>query len=157
MTELCNEKLERDRIGWLADGASHIIEVYEGDTLRSFAYLTVKPWEGGNFSYLNLVCGRYTSGGPYPWKGSELIVDKANELAKVAGKKVLRLEALNQALIDKVYKPMGFNDVPGKYLIVERTVQGGGGSGLNVQRRRTQRYGRGRKHRKLRKLTTRRC
>ncbi len=40
--------------------------------------------------------------------------------------------------------------------LARRPDRGGRKSRLNVQRRRTQRNGRGRKHRKLRKLTTRR-
>ena len=160
LSELCNERIDYEKIGHLADGATHIIRVYEGEALKTFAFVNVNPYiydkaTGGyvrpDYIELILICGSYKTGGPYPWKGSELVVDKANELAKAAGKKAIRLEALNPDLLSKVYRPMGFVDVPGKYLYAERPVTGG--LRLNVHRRRTKRHSGGRKHRKLRKLT----
>lgn len=160
LAELCGSKLDRDeRIGWLSEEASHIIRVYEGKYLMTFAYFNDDPNDPStnrraDYAELILICGSYTSGGKYPWKGSELIVDKANQLAQAAGKKALRLEALNQTLIEKVYAPMGFKEIPGRRLVAERPVTGG--LRLQKQTRRSKRHTRNHKRRQLRNLTTRR-
>lgn len=160
LAELCGQEIGRDEsIGWLSEDATHILRVYEGKYLMTFAYFNDDPTDPStnrraDYAELILICGSYTSGGKYPWKGSELIVDKANQLAQAAGKKALRLEALNQTLIDKVYAPMGFKEIPGRRLIAERPVTGG--LRLQKQTRRAKRHTRNHKRRKLRNLTTRR-
>jgi predicted GNAT family N-acyltransferase len=145
-----------ERVGYLSEEATHIIAVYDGeDRLMTFGYLNDSPMDDA--SKLILLCGRYKTPGPYPWKGSELVMDKAIQLTKAAGKKAIRLEALNEALLEKVYRPMGFKDLPDQYLEAElRPLPASGGLRLNVQRRRTQRNRGNRKHRELRKLSTRR-
>ena len=155
---LCDKQVESQRVGWLSDSATHLIRVYVGKTLKTFGYVDIKPYPAGDYVNLILLCGRYRSGGPYPWKGSQLIVDKAIQLARDAGKTAIRLEALNEQLLAKVYRPMGFKDLPGRPLEAElRPLPPSGGLRLNVERRRTQRNRGGRKHPQLDKLTTRRC
>jgi hypothetical protein len=162
-------QLEPEQVGWLSYDTTHILRlvVKNVDGKRrtvTFAYLNVNPSPPigkppVSYAELVLLCGRYKfTHGSTTWKGSEVLVDKAMELAKVAGKTTLRLEALNKDLYEKVYKPMGFEPVVGDpistQLQYERKI--GGRLRLNVQRRRTQRNGRGRKHRQLRKFATRR-
>lgn len=156
LAELCAGQLDRpESVGWLADSATHIIRVYEGKKLVTFAYVDTQYSDDS--VELILICGRYRTGGMYPWKGSELIVDKVIQLARMAGKKSIRLEALNQEILDKVYKPMGFKDVEGEYLKAELPITGGSRRlRLNKQARSTQRNARGHKGRKLRNLPTRR-
>lgn len=160
LAELCGQEIGQEKsIGWLSEEASHILRVYEGKYLMTFAYFNDDPTDPStnrraDYAELILICGSYKSGGKYPWKGSELIVDKANQLAQAAGKKVLRLEALNQTLIDKVYAPMGFKEIPGRRLVAERPVTGG--LRLQKQTRRSKRHTRNHKRRQLCNLTTRR-
>jgi hypothetical protein len=98
--------------------------VFEGDTLMTFGYVNVGPYVHklnersvpADYVELILLCGRYKSGS---WKGSELVVDKTIQLERENGKVAVRLEALNKELLAKVYYPMGFKDVPGKYLKAE--------------------------------------
>lgn len=161
---LCDDALDDvRRVAWLSEVSTHIIRVYEGDELMTFGYVNVNPYiydsnrkiVSTDYVELVLLCGRYKAGS---WKGSELVVDKTIQLAREAGKNAIRLEALNKELLTKVYYPMGFKDLPGKYLKAELRPLPPlyGGSRLNVKRRGTKRNGRSRKHRKLRKLTTRR-
>lgn len=158
-------QLEPERVGWLVDKASHILRlVAPVDGKRqmvTFAYLDVDPSPPRgqppvSYAELVLLCGKYKfTHGSTAWKGSEVLIDKAMELAKVAGKTTLRLEALNKDLYEKVYKPMGFEPVPGRLLEYERKI-GGRRLRLNVQRRRTQRNRRHHKRAQSKNLASRR-
>jgi hypothetical protein len=125
LQDLCDDALDDTRrVAWLSEISSHIIRVFEGDTLMTFGYVNVGPYVHklnersvpADYVELILLCGRYKSGS---WKGSELVVDKTIQLARENGKVAVRLEALNKELLAKVYYPMGFKDVPGKYLKAE--------------------------------------
>jgi hypothetical protein len=128
---------EPHRVGWLADQPTHILQLIaplDGKKqMVTFAYLNVKPFDmvkktsAVDYAELVLLCGSYKFVyGSTTWKGSEVLIDKAMELARVAGKTALRLEALNETLYKKVYEPMGFKPVPGEHLIYERPLPSGG-------------------------------
>jgi len=107
---ICDETPELEgRIYGLSETATHIIRVYDDTTneLMTFGFVDVNPED---YIKLILLCGRFKTRG---WKGSELVVDKAIQLAREYGKKAVRLQALNRALLDKVYIPMGFKPLPG--------------------------------------------
>jgi hypothetical protein len=99
-------------------------------------------------------------------KYGKMLLDKATQVARAAGKTTIRLKAISEDLVKKVYGPYGYtpiessedkwsDDHAGKgETVMELKLSGG--LRLNVKGRRTQRNGRGRKSRKSRKLTTRR-
>jgi hypothetical protein len=128
--ELCERakdlEAEPYRVGFLADEASYILELVSYNEVVTFAYLNTETGTKP-YAYLILLCGSYDfEHGTTVWKGSEVLIDKAMELARVAGKTSLRLEALNETLYKKVYEPMGFKPVPGEHLIYERPLPSGG-------------------------------
>lgn len=131
-TELCSKaadfRMEPNRVGWIVEKATHIVRVMVEDEMVAFAYVDVKPYDKkSTYAELVLLCGSYSfTYGTTKWKASEVLVDKAMQLAKAQGKSSLRIEALNKTLYEKVYKPMGFEPVPGKYLIYERALPAGG-------------------------------
>jgi len=112
----------------------------------------------------------------------KLLLDKVTQVARAAGKERIRLNAISDGLVEKVYGPYGYtkvtavSDVFGHpdYPLDEETVmeyiipsteaapaaagQGpaGGSSRLKKQTRRSKRHTRNHKGRKLRKLSTRR-
>jgi hypothetical protein len=155
---LCKDtELDSEKVRNLVEEATHILILRDGGRIVTFAYVDAAPSLGGDYATLILVCGKFRTEGKYPWKGSEIMVDKAMELARVAGKKTLRIEALNQDLIDKVYKPMGFKDIEGRYLEAEISIKGGSRKlRFKKQTRRTKRNTRSHKRNKLRNLATRR-
>jgi hypothetical protein len=143
--ELCEGaaefRMEPHRVGWLSESATHILQLVSFGEVVAFAYLNVTP-RAPNATYAELVllCGSYDfNHGKTVWKGSEVLVDKAMELAKVAGKTALRLEALNETLYKKVYEPMGFQPVPGKRLTYERSLPSGGKKTRRRRQRKTRR------------------
>lgn len=153
--KLCAKStLQEENVGSLADNATHIIMLIQPvKKLKAFAFIsTTHP----DYLEILLLCGSYRfSYGGREWRGSEVLIDKAMQLAIKKGKASIRLEALNEDLYEKLYKPMGFTPVPNEYLVYEMK-QTGGRLGFNVQRRRTNRNRRNNKHRQLRNLTTRR-
>jgi hypothetical protein len=143
-SELCEGAMEFQadphRVGWLADQATHILQLISFDQVVTFAYLNVSPYDKDDRSYADLIllCGSYDfEHGTTTWKGSEVLIDKAMQLAREAGKKSLRLEALNTTLYTKVYEPMGFRPVPGKRLVYERPLPSGGRKRKTRRRSRT--------------------
>lgn len=151
---LCEKSiLQFEDVGNIAIEASHIILLLEERKLKGFVF--VDATEPAYLKIL-LLCGSYRfSYGGREWRGSEVLIDKAIQLAKETQKSSIRLEALNQTLYEKIYKPMGFTPVSNEYLTYEIKLNGGG-LRFNVQRRRTNRNRRNNKHRQLRNLTTRR-
>jgi hypothetical protein len=138
-TELCSNaadfRMEPERVGWLVENATHILRLMVRGEMVAFAYVNVGT--RGSYADLVLLCGPYAfTYGTTKWKASEVLVDKAMQLAKEAGKTSLRLEALTATLYEKVYKPMGFEPVPGKYLVYERRLPSGG---RKTRRRKTKR------------------
>ena len=149
---LCHGRFTSDEIGYSVEGVTHIIKVIEGKLLKTFGFLSIST--SAEYAELKLLCGSYTSADGQ--KGSKLIVDKAIELARTSGKKALRLEPSEEdyeSLLNKVYGPLGFTPLGDKELELRFP---GGGSRLDVKRWTSKRHGRSRKHRKLRKLATRR-
>jgi len=136
-TELCQEKFSEEEINNRVGTSTQAILVFDGDELVSFGL--VNPYTLGDYLKLELLCGRYKTGGKYPWKGSELVVDKAIQLAKEYKQNAVRLEALNKDLLERVYRPMGFKDIPGRRLQAELRFLPSGGRGRKTRRRKTKR------------------
>ena len=111
-TELCQEEFNKKEIKNRISVSTQVILVYENDELVTFGLVT--PYTTGDYLTLELLCGSYKTGGKYPWKGSELVVDKAIQLARQYKKNAVRLKALNEYLLENVYRPMGFKDIPGQ-------------------------------------------
>lgn len=137
--------MDRDQVKDFAEESTHLLMVRKGGNVVTFGLLQ----SGTRVNELLVLCGRSEINGA---KGSKLIVDKAMEIGKEFGNTTLVLKAANEALVAKVYGPMGFTRT-GKGLMLTRSI---GGSRFKKQTRRAKRHTRGHKHRKLRNLATRR-
>ena len=137
-TELCQEEFNEEEIDNRVRTSTQVILVFDGDELVSFGL--VNPYTPGDYLKLELLCGSYKTGGKYPWKGSELVVDKAIQLARQYKKNAVRLEAVNEDLLQKVYRPMGFKDIPGRRLQAELRIPPSGGKRRKTRRRKTKRH-----------------
>lgn len=107
--------------------------------------------EGGTTAEIKLVCVAESQKG----QGlSKRLIDKAKEVAKAAGKTEIELEREgDDSKLIKVYTDQGFKDVEGRRGVMTAML---GGLRLHKQTRRAHRNRRNLKHRKLRKLSTRR-
>ena len=172
--ELCGGHFSGYDIGRvMSDGGIHyVIHVFEGKTLKSFGLVSVPLGAMGEvaemmkklglvpnnppYAEISLLCGGYrTKDGR---KGSDIILEETIKLAKTFGKKTICVDPADSsrdALIEKVYGPMGFKPIKGSTYL-ELPVPESGASRFKKQTRRAKRHGRSRKHPKLHKLTTRR-
>ena len=134
---LCEDNFDDEELEARIDLSTQAILVFVGDELVSFGLVT--PHTTGDYLKLELLCGTYKTTGKYPLKGSKVVVDQAIQLARQYKKNAVRLEALNEDLLQKVYRPMGFKDIPGQRLYAELRPLSGG---RKTRRRKTKRRSR---------------
>lgn len=151
ITALCSKEpaLDEEGIRYAIEDASHVIVAKDSNgAVVAFACLDVNTTNDS--AELKLLCGTYRIGDK---KASELLVKKAEETAKSAGKKSIVLDVLSSDLADKVYKPMGFT-MRKDNISMEKVLSGG--LRVKKQTRRSKGKRGNRVNRKLRKLTARR-
>jgi hypothetical protein len=161
LSRLCRGEIRDWNIIGSMEGATNVLIVYEkGPNITGFAIVTVSA----PITRVHIVCAGEKGKGI-----GTLLLDKTKELATKAGSTSIRLKAISKDLVEKVYKPQGFKAIEPSGDDFEDSVGDGetlmeyelskGGSHklrLNVKGGRTKRHRGGRKHRKTRKLTSRR-
>jgi len=161
LSDMCRGEYDPERVMNFAEEASHLIGLRENETggLVGFLLLSARN-DAAQEASVNLICVSEDVKG----KGlSKLLLDKAKEISRDAGKDQLVLDAANEK-VAKIYESNGFIRDPGyksKYdmdttLHMVYDLAQTASSRLNRKTKRTKRNRRNLKRSKLRKLTTRR-
>lgn len=152
ITALCSKEpaLDEEGIQYAIEDASHVILAKDKKSGAVVAFACLDVNTTNDSAELKLLCGTYRIGDK---KASELLVKKAEETAKSAGKKSIVLDVLSSDLADKVYKPMGFT-MRKDNISMEKVISGG--LRVKKQTRRSKGKRGNRVNRKFRKLTARR-
>ena len=136
---------DADEIENAFEETNYLLELYRGTERIGFLLLLLME---GAAAKIDIVCVSKKETG----RGlSKLLIDKAKELAKEAGKTEIELEPINDK-VKNIYTAQGFVKKGDGMMSASLT----GGSRLHKQARRTHRNRRNLKHRKLRNLSTRR-
>jgi hypothetical protein len=141
-------EFDAESVGNYIDESNYLLELMKGE--ERVGFLLMMSYPVSSPAKIVLVCVSPTEKG----KGASTnLIDTAKEIAKANGNPTIELEAESAAVMEKVYAKQGFTPTAEIGRWMSATL---GGSRLHKQARRTKRHRRNLKHRKLRKLATRR-
>lgn len=125
--EVCERKealeLDAQKIMYFSEVTNYLLILKKEG--RTIGFLLLDCYPGTSECKIWLVC---VSKGYKGKKYSKILIDRAKELAREAGKTTLHLEALTRTVGEKVYKPLGFtfNSMRKNNMTATLTVPTGG-------------------------------